>query len=160
MERIILGFIFAAMQVLPGLAGQKPKPSVELIFSPDHIMVMSQDDLDLSVKWVNNSDQTVNCASLVSDSIYVSFVYDVRRSDGKPVPRSSYKDLSQFDPPGPPCRMRPGSAGWIALGRLLKAYDMRQPGVYTVRVSRTDLDHPDLMLGPSNILTVTVMAPK
>jgi hypothetical protein len=158
MKRMIVGFIFAAMQVLPAATAQEPNLALQLIFTPNHIAVMPESDIELSIEWVNNSDHILNCSTgWLTGGINEWFTYDVRRSDGKALQRRD-RGLPQYEPSPPPCCLNPGTSGLLEVGPLVKAFDMQQPGVYTVRLSRPDLNHLGRLLGTSNILTITVMA--
>lgn len=135
----------------------QPKLPVKLILSPEHILVTSDSNFTLAVKVMNQSQKRMWCiGGLDTSGVDDNFKYDIRWSDGKPVQR--VRKIGQPYPPGPPCTVLPGEDFDTGLPGLMDAFDMRQPGVYTVQVSLPDPDHPGQMLATSNVVTVTVKA--
>jgi hypothetical protein len=170
MKGIIFGFVFSLMQIAPGTLAQVSQSisaqdgnrlPLRLIFSPDKIEVSSDSDPELTITWVNDSHQNVWCELALSTSgIDERYTYDIRTAEGKAVPRVRKKgDPRGF---GTPCGVPPGASLELFVGRVMQVFDMKRPGVYTVQLSLPDPDnaHPGWILGKSNILTVTVKAPK
>ena len=170
MKSLIIGCIFAMMQVQLGIAAQEPKPAprtaaqepkqaMQLILSPDHITVTPDSNFELYVKWINKSNEDVDCSSSFSNHLNEIYSFDIRTNDGQPVPRVIPK------PPYnggfyTPCDVGPGQSSDFEVGCVMCVFKMRQPGVYTVQISLPDPDHPGRMLGTSNKMTVTVKAPE
>lgn len=164
----------AILIVLPNIPAQKGavgadhaevKLPVELVFSPDHFTVAPHSNLKLPIKWVNHSDRQIWCGDLpTSTGISEKYIYDIRSGEGKPVPRIPGKEKEHatnypYDE-GDFCRLAPGaSLGQFVVG-LMSAFEMNQPGEYTIRVSLPDPDHPGQILGRSNVVTVTVKVPQ
>jgi hypothetical protein len=141
-------------------AAQETKPALQLILSPDHITVTPDSNFKLSIKWINNSHETVWCNTAMSSSgIDEVYTYDIRTNDGKPVPRVPEKEKPSLEM-GNDCAIMPGQSMDMSLPGLMGAFEMKRPGAYTVHVSRPDGSHPGRMLGTSNIVKVTVKAPE
>jgi hypothetical protein len=173
MKSIILGMCFIVTQVLsdglgqqvksaPGTVARETRPSLQLTISPDHFTVTPGSNFDLSITLVNQSLHDIWCEyNFRSSGIDEGYVYDIRASDGKPVRRIPGKEKERSSPyPSSPCALAPGHSLEISVGHLVRAFDMKGPGLYTIRVSRPDPDHPGKMLGTSNAVTVTVKAPE
>ena len=168
MRGIIFGFVFVVMQIVPRTLAQVSQPvaaqeghslPLQLIFSPDKIEVSSDSDPELTITWINDSHQNVWCElGLSTSGIDERYTYDIRTAEGKAVPRVRKKG----DPRGwgTPCGVPPGTSLELFVGRLMHVFDMKRPGVYTVQLSLPDNAQPGRILGKSNILTVTVKAPK
>jgi hypothetical protein len=169
MNGAITGCIFVAIQALTLSAQevrlasatlvQTPKPAMQLILSPDHITVTPDSTFKLSVKWINLSNEDVDCTSIQTTSPVIEmYTYDIRASDGKAIPRIPQKE-KPYTYPFTQCVLGPGQDVEMGVGCVMCAFDMRRPGVYTVRISIPDPAHPDQMLGTSNMVTITVTAP-
>jgi hypothetical protein len=168
MNKGTIGCIFIAIQALTlsaqearlasATAVQKPTPAVQLILSPDNITVMPDSTFKLSVKWINLSNENVDCTSIQTTSPFTEmYTYDIRASDGKAIPRIPQKE-KPYTYPFTQCVLGPGQDAETGVGCVMCAFDMRRPGVYTVRISIPDPAHPGQMLGASNKVTITVKA--
>lgn len=144
------------------LPPEAPKPGLYLQL-PDKMDVLSDDDLDVPITWDNVEHQIIDCTPKWGVShINEAFVYDVETSDGKPVPRLPVhsQEPSSSAEQNKPCELGPRTfLSYGSLGPLMKAFDMRHPGEYTVQVSLPDPEHPGKMLAVSNVLEVTVKDP-
>lgn len=146
----------------PDLPTEAPKPGLYLQL-PDKLDVLSDDDLDVPITWDNVEHQIIDCTPKWGLShINEAFVYDVETSDGKPVPRLPVhgQEPSSSAEQNKPCDLGPRTfLSYGSLGPLMKAFDMRHPGNYTVQVSLPDPAHPGKILAVSNVLEVTVKDP-
>ncbi len=138
---------------------------VELILSPEHLTVKSNGVLPLRIRRINHSNEQLPCGGgPVSTGIEEKYLYDIRTSDGKPVPRipGKEKERATHFPISADswCRWAPGDTQDFFLPGLMGAFQMNKPGDYTVQVSWPDDEHPGLILGRSNVVTVTVIAPQ
>lgn len=140
-------------------------PDLELILSPDNVIVMPNGDLKLFVKWINHSDKALWCSSgEFSTGIVERYIYDISTDDGKAVPRIKGKERESATPyplmGGDFCRLKPGASTEQILPGLMQVFEMNRPGKYAIRVSIADPDHAGRLLGSSNIVKVTVKAPQ
>ena len=158
MTKIAFGLILASLQVLSGTGAQEPKPVLQLTLSPYRIETASGHEFRLFLHVVNLSKRTVNCDHIVNiEDLDVAYIYDIRGSDGKPIPRTHPDaDNSQVGA----CRLIPGGEFDTEIFCLMSCFDMSKPGVYTVQVSRRDFARPNYILGTSNKVTVIVKAPE
>ncbi len=153
--RIAVMAALLSMQVSP--AADK-KQTLEISFSPDTLEVASNDNLVLYARVCNLSTQPVDLMAAISnDNLNVFYDYSIHDSSGRAVPRvhPTTSDSLGIHPGG----LGPGQCVNTGIQGLMTAYTMRQPGVYKVQVSRYDSGHLH-WLGSSNIVTVTVRAPK
>lgn len=163
----------ATLMILPRVAAQTgavsqdhatSKLPVELIFSADHFTVRSNGELRLPIRWINHSDEQLPCPQSTSTEIDERYLYNVRTSDGAAVPRIPGKERERaviYPTTGALfCKLAPGEAQDQVVAGLMGAFEMNRPGNYTVQVSLPDPDHPGLLLGRSNVVTVTVKAPQ
>ena len=161
-----------AMLILPGIGaqvgkgsppGKAPRLPVELVLSPDRVTVTPNSDLELSIEWINQSRNALQCDFPETRSgIDERYEYEIRRSDGQPVSRIPGKEKEKnrdFSWSGADyCRLMPGASEGFVVSGLMKAFEMNRPGEYTVQVSLPDPDRPGQILGRSNAVTVTVIA--
>lgn len=133
---------------------------VELILKPDRITVAPNSDLELSIKWINHSKEQLPCSQSTSTKIDERYLYDIRKSDGTPVSRIPGKEKEKaviYPTTGALfCGLPPGKVEDHVVIGLMGAFEMNQPGDYTVQVSLPDPDHPGRLLGRSNVVTVKV----
>jgi hypothetical protein len=162
------------MLALPEIAAQKAIISsdqvatrlpVELILSPENITVAPHSDLQLTIRWINHSNKTLFCDySMFTSGISEGYIYDIQTLDGKPVQRVPAREKEKAIPVpaslGGYCEIKPGDAADRLLLGLMRAFEMNRPGEYAVQVSVPDPDHPNQILGRSNVVTITVKAPR
>ena len=151
-------------QVAPTAApAQDTKPPVEVILSPDNITVAPNSDLVLSLKWINHScERQFWGLAEFSAGIIEGYVYDIRTSDGKPVPRIPGKEKEKaFTYPSTGSEagavLMPGESVDTVVPGLMRAFQMNSPGVYTIQISLPNPDQQNQLLGTSNKVTVTVV---
>jgi hypothetical protein len=161
MRSALLGCIVALLQMLPAITAQGPKSSLQLILFPDQITATSDGNFELYIKWVNHSNEVMMCGpNFWSSGVDEGYIYNIRTSDGKQIQRIPGKEKENSSPMPMLgiCAVGPGRSVETSVGHLMSAFAMKQPGVYTVQVSRPDWAHPGLVLGASNIVAVTVKA--
>jgi hypothetical protein len=128
---------------------------LELILHADRTTVMPKEDVILYAKWVNHSRSAIMCNPDFSTSkIDERYLFDVRTSDGRPVPRidnnPTHYNINR------PCGVGPGGEMDALVGCINCAFAMRNPGLYTVQVSYRDLPSGQA-IGKSNKVTITVI---
>jgi hypothetical protein len=167
MKGMILGCIFAVTQILSVTLAQDPKSTseanssqsvVQLVISPENIAVLPDNKDNLSIKWINKTNQNVDCLpNFTSGQVDEKYIYDVRVRSGASVPRVAGKRAPNYLMISP-CGVAPGQSVEMTIGCVMCAFDMRHPGVYTVQVSLPDPSNPGHMFGTSNKVTITVKA--
>lgn len=159
MNHAVLGLILAVAQLLPEGFAQESKPILQLSLSPDKSEVVSGTKFDLTLRVVNLTQQIVDCTRVLDqNNLDVTYTYDIRASDGKPVSYIYEKEAPKFVS-ARPCQLQPKDSFEITLVGLMSAYEMKPPGVYSIQVLRPDRSHPGRQLGASNKVTVIVKAP-
>jgi hypothetical protein len=161
MRRTAFGLILAVIQALSVGAAQMPKPALQLVLAPDKIELVSGAEFQLSMRVVNLTQETVDCTRVIDNnhSIDVMYTYDIRTNDGNAV--SSVYEKGPDESLGVRlCKLPPNQSFETGVDHLMSAFDMKRPGVYSIRISRPDQAHPGQMLGTSNVVTATVNAPQ
>jgi hypothetical protein len=131
---------------------------LQIVLSPENVQVASTDDLSLTAHVCNISNKIIDFRkALTPYNLDLFFDYKISDSTGGLIlsTRQFGSDSYQFRPRA----LMAGQCNDYPIGGLMTAYRMRQPGVYTVQVSRYDLGHLNL-LGTSNTIAATVTAPK
>lgn len=116
--------------------------------------------IGISIQKFNISEHAIPCstANNVFTGLDDKFQYDIRDSNGTPVtrravsePRNPYTNGDSYEPCPAGHSMASGSLD------LTKAFDLSQPGVYTIRVSQPVSENPLDGEVRSNKITVTVV---
>ena len=118
----------------------------------------------VSAKMTNISDHDVDCTEAEIDGTLVSYEYDVRDENGKPI---DLRDKSlPYSSPGhtgkhwDKCNLEPGKSREIALIVSFR-YDLSKPGKYSIQVARrSSTDSEGFRAGElvrSNTVVVTVL---
>jgi hypothetical protein len=141
--------------------GQTTEQPFTITIGASKSTVKAGSDVYIWVKQKNTSDHDVDCAEAEEGAAIVSYSYDVRDEDGKPVRK---RDMS-FPYAGKHWDKCSLEAGKTADRNLLLSwlYDFSQPGRYVVQISRSpSLDSKGHRAGESvksNIITITVEEP-
>lgn len=133
------------------------KPTFSLSISAPNTEIALGGEVSIKIRQTNLSDQTIDCSAHVGSGVNYSFGYDVRDQHGTAAAKvvRPHPDLSatyNFRP----CDLRPGQSK-TADTLLSRIYQFKEPGEYTIQVSRPDTGNPGGGVVKSNTITITVL---
>ena len=154
--KIWLTLILSAVAALP-LLGEKAtaKPPFELSLSGETTASLSS-GVWVRVRWTNTSSKALDSSANILDATNVdpNFHFELRGKYGRPVPTKVYKfpETSGHAEFG---TLEPGDSISHDVN-LLRLFELKQPGEYTVQVSRSIPEALGAGIVKSNTITITV----
>jgi hypothetical protein len=137
------------------ISAERPAVSV----GPDRYIVKEGPEVFVTVHMTNTSGTNLAFGYDHDSRTGICFGhrYEVRGSDGLPVPKRTIKHPEIFTGHGwPPCILKPGESMDIEGDHLSLLYDLSGPGAYAVQLSRALNDDPKNVSVKSNTITLTV----
>lgn len=114
-----------------------------LTLRADKTTVISGRPIRLEITIKNLSDHNVDCSSaMMSDGVNMSFGYNVIGPSGEPARRIPRTQPYTRSGSVYLCTLPPGKSSYVlSSSRINALYDMREPGIYRVRVRRWTKGH-------------------
>ena len=157
MRPLLIVFLIGICTV-PALAQQQPgKPPFTIVLVTPRPTVTLGSEVWITIRRTNTSDKDVNASAYIdkSTNLDLNYVLELRNSGGRPLPQVADKS--------PVGRFLDAQFGTLKPGEtisndinLLRLFDLKQPGKYTLQVSRRV---PEALGGgvvKSNIITITI----
>jgi len=164
--RALLLIFVASAVVAASSFGQTEKPPFTLTIKANKPTEVAGSQVFVWVNMTNISDRPVDCTEVEEDGTLVSYDYDVRDENAKPVDlwdkSLPYSGRGHTGKTWDKCSLGPGESRNIELIVSFR-YDFSKPGKYVVQISRrASLDSKGFRTGEwvkSNAITITVVAP-
>ena len=128
-----------------------------ITISSDHPTARAGSDLWIKIRMTNVSNHDVDCTDVYSSGVDRSYQYDIKDNSRTPVKkRIPHPNHPEIGEPGSiyACTLGPGQSTKPADSRITWAYDLSQPGDYTVQVWRKDPGSGGIVR--SNSMTIIV----
>ena len=95
------------------------------------------DQIHLDIIMTNHSDHDIDCSGVASNGLDRSYDYKVEDPSGKVVLKTPlpHPEIGETFSPWP-CIIKPGASAHAAGGLISQIYSFKEPGRYTVVVSR------------------------
>jgi len=148
--------------VPPGIAAAQKqlfKPPFTLVLSADKTTVGLGTEVWVRVKWTNTSGQELDASASILDATNVdpNFLFELLDENQRPVPKRAYKFPDTFGH-AEFGTLKPGESMTHDIN-LVRLFEIKQPGKYTVQVSRAIPEALGDGAVKSNILIITVVQP-
>jgi hypothetical protein len=152
MQTLYCFFLFISL----ALCQQTNKPPFKIAITAEHSTVAAGSDVVIDVSLTNNSDHDVYEGVMYMDrtALDSTFLFEVHDEYGKLVAKRTYPHPELATGSVKFRTIRVGET-YTQAQRVSAQYDMRQPGKYTIQVSRRISDNPGNDI-KSNIVTITV----
>jgi hypothetical protein len=142
--------------------GQASISPFVITISTDRSVVNAGSEVYFTARITNTSNHNVDCASIPSEGLDLTYQYVVHRASGEPVAKleKAHPEFGQTFNVMPPCTLKPKESHDSSLAIIIsRLYDMSVPGKYIIQVLRpiANSGNPKYGLIKSNELTITVL---